>query len=975
MAIGLLAAPAAHAQGRDTGALLVHVVDPDGASLAGVTVTVTGPQRGRAATTMLDGVARYSGLIPGIYSVEVTLSGFGTTRQEDIRVEAGRSIQIDVLLRIAPVEEVLVIEGASPVIDPRAAHVGAIVDADLINLTPSGFGLFASVLDKVPGLVMSGVDVGGANGTQQQVFTAHGSLLGQNQFNVNGSPVNDISTGAIGMFYGIPAFAEVEVSTAAHDIEHQTPGVVVNMVSKSGTNRWQGSARFYYSNDSLAGDNVSDDLAEQGVRSGNPNTLLSDLDLQVGGPIVRDRLWAFVDHSRFNEARLIVGLPEQDQDERSLRNFTANVDWQVAPEHRISARYFYARKFRLNLGAGPEWPVESSRLQSPSSSHVVQMNWISTWSADTFADVRAAYRDDVFGFIGRRPDSPAPHPNYPTGIPSTYDFFTGEFSGMPWESRFWNRTYSANAAVSHVVTGASVSHDLKIGGSWMHGQRDEIDVDSLGLFQWYAGGSPFSAQIANTPAADLEDLGPGNGAAEHTSAFSLYAQDSLRIGTRWNVSAGLRYDYSKLWIPAQTRPASWWSGLVPADEFGEAFTERRFESQDLISWSDLTPRIAVTYDLSGRGQTVVKASYSEYSLQQNTNVAETINPLQYGANEYLWNDTNGDGVFQWDERGDLIWAFHPGINTATDPDLRSSRTREITAGLEHQLGNELVLGVTAIYRTVANPIDDINTGIPYGPIAERLGVPSSYTPVETIDPGPDGILGTADDGGPLTVWNQDRSTFGNNFYMVTNPAAWGFDTDYSYRGLELVARKRFSRRWQMLGSWTIGRIDSNLAGGAGINARGVFDNPNADIGRAGRSAEDRTHVVKLNGSYLFADPIGVNLAVSLRHESGLPVRRFFRLPRGLVNQGRPSIVAGGYGVDDNPASLGGRLDSITLLDLRLEKQFAISGAGRLTLMLDAFNILNDNSVRSAVQGAGPVYGQPRAIVPPRMLRLGLGWWF
>ncbi|MCH8247933.1 MAG: hypothetical protein IH951_16245, partial [Bacteroidetes bacterium] len=89
-------------------------------------------------------------------------------------------------------------------------------------------------------------------------------------------------------------------------------------------------------------------------------------------------------------------------------------------------------------------------------------------------------------------------------------------------------------------------------------------------------------------------------------------------------------------------------------------------------------------------------------------------------NEYLWNDLNGDGLFQWGEQGELIRSRFPSITSRIDPDLKSPRTHELTLGLEHQAWRDLVVSATFIYRTVSNPVEDINLGIPYGPLAATL---------------------------------------------------------------------------------------------------------------------------------------------------------------------------------------------------------------------------------------------------------------
>jgi len=276
-------------------------------------------------------------------------------------------------------------------------------------------------------------------------------MFGQNQLTLNGTDTRDFgNTSRDGkLFYSVPAFAEVEVSTAAHDIESQSPGVIVNMVTKSGSNRLHGAARFYYSDETLAGDNVSDELIEQGVETGNPNTLLADLDLQVGGALVRDKLWGFVDYWRFDEQRLILGIPDDERDERSLRNVTVNLDWQVAADHRLALRYFYSGRFVLNSGAGPSRPPAVSWLGDPFDNHLVQVNWLGAWGDNTYSDLRASYSTR-----GRDPDSPAPHPDYPLGVPFGYDFMTGTISGEPGLYRGWQRDVQLRGNVAHHVPGA-----------------------------------------------------------------------------------------------------------------------------------------------------------------------------------------------------------------------------------------------------------------------------------------------------------------------------------------------------------------------------------------------------------------------------------------------------------------------------------------------------------------------------------------
>ena len=368
-----------------------------------------------------------------------------------------------------------------------------------------------------------------------------------------------------------------------------------------------------------------------------------------------------------------------------------------------------------------------------------------------------------------------------------------------------------------------------------------------------------------------------------------------------------------------------------------------------------------------------------YSLQHGDAASIELNANFPGSNGYQWNDLNGDGAFQWGEQGQILWSDFPGGTYAVDPDLRSPLLDEVTVGLEHEFNRDIRVGGTFIYRNTKHQSATINVGVPYGTIGETLGVPDSYTPVEWIDPGPDGIPGTPDDGGPLTVYSQNPGTFGQDFFLLTNVEKYGLDAPVRYRGLELTVRKRFTDGWQAMASWTVGKSETSL--GRGNNRGGitfndsVFWNPNLDLNRKGRSVDDRTHIVKVSGNYLFPG-VGVKLGANFRYESGVPTLRSVRTPGGLLNQGRTRVSAAGRGEDDNPASLGQRLDAVTILDLRLEKQFTMPGRwGQLALHFDAFNLFNENAVRNAVQNAGPAYGRITSIVSPRMLRLGLGWSF
>ena len=97
------------------------------------------------------------------------------------------------------------------------------------------------------------------------------------------------------------------------------------------------------------------------------------------------------------------------------------------------------------------------------------------------------------------------------------------------------------------------THDLKVGGQYIETNASELFVLRFGVAQYYFGGVADSVDLFTNPAGTFDSLGRNGGAQQTGRFFGLYVQDSVSIGERWNVTAGLRYDFSKLWIPGQTR--------------------------------------------------------------------------------------------------------------------------------------------------------------------------------------------------------------------------------------------------------------------------------------------------------------------------------------------------------------------------------------------------------------------------------------
>src|SRR5919197_440891 len=286
-ALSLLASVPAAAQ-IQTGSILVRATDPQGAVISGATVTITSSVLVAGSTsgvTDAAGVYRFPSLVPGTYNVKIELSGFQTIVREGIVVLVGQTTPLEASMKVATLAVTVTVSGQSPTVDTTSAKVNVNLSEQLLRATPGGRDIWALVEAKVPGLVISRPDVGGTSGGLQGTFSARGTNSSQNTSFLNGVNVGDpAAIGAAGFYYDIDAFDDIQVSTGAHDITVPTSGVFLNMITKTGGNKWNGGTTFTWTGDSLqARTDHNPELQKYGFRpDGNTSDFVSDVNVTVG---------------------------------------------------------------------------------------------------------------------------------------------------------------------------------------------------------------------------------------------------------------------------------------------------------------------------------------------------------------------------------------------------------------------------------------------------------------------------------------------------------------------------------------------------------------------------------------------------------------------------------------------------------------------------------------------------------------------
>ena len=238
----VLGAGAAVAQ-LQTGNLYGKVSDQTGAALPGVTVTLDTGEAPQVQVTNAQGEFRFLSLAPASYKIKAERRGFSPVEYPQIVINVGRNTNIEVVMN-STFEDVVTITSESPLLDEKAIRTGATVSQNELQKIPTARDPW-TILQSTPGVLIDRVNVGGNESGQQSTYTGPGSFQNQSIWSVDGVVITDMNAiGSTPSYFDFGAFEEMQISTGGSDATIATGGVVLNLVTKRGTNEYRGSARY-----------------------------------------------------------------------------------------------------------------------------------------------------------------------------------------------------------------------------------------------------------------------------------------------------------------------------------------------------------------------------------------------------------------------------------------------------------------------------------------------------------------------------------------------------------------------------------------------------------------------------------------------------------------------------------------------------------------------------------------------------------
>ena len=889
------------ADGTQTGVIAGIVRDAEGTALEGVEVRLAGPQIQRNALTETGGRFRFPALGVGSYQVDAELLGLAA-RRGDVAVYVDKTTELELTLSeeeaavaVPEVEEWIQVLAEALVIDRFDTGVGANVSFELLDELPVR-RFYQSVATLLPGVA------GGEDGNPN----TSGALRSGNLYLVDGVDTTDATTGLFGLNLSYEAVQEVEVTTAAPPASYgRASGAIINVVTRSGSNRFRGVGRWVSTNNDWndAWDypaeqvpHLADELA---AANAGPDDLDSTLALSLGGPVVPDHLWffgAFESAERSFLHPTVIG--ERWNEASEVESSAFKLTWQPTDQHTLVAQHTADDARVTAFQPFDDEPLENRLPETPSAlanpeverlagdlfaleeqsqdGRFTKLQWNAAFTQNLSLALTLAQQERELARapIGSRGiTADAPHVALifePTADPERPIERFVIFNGLTQEGAASRPRDQGNLSVELFLQTGGVAHELEAGIDY---QQTESD---LGLNTAGASGLDRATGLAVAGQLFLDadfspecvflgqcvPFNPNTGAFQPFAVFNFWQQPSRRTdeqttavyvadtlsANRWLVSLGVRYETAE----------------------GDNDDGTRLVDEDVFA-----PRISASYDPLGDGNFLLSASvgrFFEPFLQQYLDAFTRIEPFT-GFTQYVWDALPGRDCGMADP-ADLLspcWTFNDFqpfqalLPAAPNTRLKRASVDELVIGFERQLTPLMGLSLHYVDRSWNDLWDDVLF-----------------------------LIG-------------DAEAIGTE---VRNLA----EAKREYKAVQALLQKRFSHGWQLLASYTWSEAEGNLFTDVGQDSFADFgDVVDVNTGnRFGPAPYDRPHQFVVFANY--QKPFGrslLSLGSVVQYRDGVPFQREqfedagvrFLTPRG--SERLPGVfqwdLAAGYSLRLAPA--------------------------------------------------------------------------
>jgi hypothetical protein len=886
---GLLATPAWSQIGNIRGT----VTDETGAVLPGATVTIRseaiiGGTREQVTNEL--GVYRFISIPIGTYDVEAALSGFETKRIEAVRVTLNATATVDIPLKLSAVTETVTVTGESPIVDVTNAGIQSGFQEEMIDELPTQRNM-ADLIQVLPGM---SVDVGDGN-TARTI--AYGSNRQSSSWNVDGIDVTAPETGAAWLTVNPDNIEELQVMGVGAPAEYGNhTGAVMNVVTKKGSNTVSGGANYYFQTPGLTATNIIKPTPS-GDETGFVRDVFRDFTARIGGPISKDNVWFYGSFQYAQSASKEPGVDEsvvQPTDEGY--NFDIRITSRLNEKNELTGFFHYsdgdgfsaANPFDAQSALpkahdyNPGWGVNLTSTISTNT--ILELKYAGWWAYEDWLSTTGSLEEPFYDFT-------------PPGGQTTYSGGIGAYQGNTWVYNTWRNQF--NAKVTHYTDDfLGAQHDFKFGVQFSRGVAftPGTGIGPTGSYMYHY--SPYYYRVTQDPyqyGGVADDLG-------------FFLDDSIKIGDRLTINAGIRYDHNKGYVPEYDRlTIGDNTDFVKAGYFvktGETVPGR----DDISNWNLISPRIGFAFQPDKEGRSVIRGSFGVY--YDHNVIGNWDAPAPDVPTKFYSVGTSRNGPFEvFNEVGTANLEF--------DPDLSAPRALQYAAGYEQQIGSSISIGAEYIHKYTNDLIG-----------WEILG--GVWEPASVVDPF------TGQSYSLLSQVQIPTRRKGND------PGDWpgseNLDYEQTYDGVILTFDKRMSNRWGLFLNYTWSKSEGLIP--RPLNQRQFNPpyggtegrDPNHLIRGYQRLQGDRPNMFRAQG--VFQLPWDVMFSASLELSDGRAHNRQLRV-RGL-----------GQGTVDTIIEPGGayRYTPIQNIDLSIGKRVHLGGNAYFRIDGRFYNLLNQDTI-------------------------------
>ncbi len=920
-----------------TGTIDGRVVDQSQAAVPGATVTARNLATGltRTVTVGATGTYRIGSLPSGRYELQVSMTGFATQVRKSVEVLIASAVTADFTMSVASVAESVTVQGETPLVQTTTSDVGQVITSRLVENIPLNGRKFQDLSLLVPGTRSSNyydptkTEVGGIS---------YGGATGRNVvISVDGGDNNDGVVRGLLQQFSEDAIQEYKVTTQRYSAEYgRSTGGVVNVVTKSGTNDFRGSAFVFGRNENLNAKTFFQDKQQ----IDKPPFKQWQFGGSVGGPIQKDKAFFFLSYERnvrddYATVDTNHVLPSQEGSfPQPFTNnlLTAKINAELADRNTLVARYTLEDNQRQHdfIGGNVLASAGATNKNQIHSGILKDTQVLANDKVNEFLVVYQHFENDITAEDPSKPSITTP------------DFVFGANLNTPQQTI--QQRIQVRDDFSFHKEGWLGVHDFKVGAEMLRSHYGGFFVPTLyGAFTYSQSlGSDLNSYLNAIPDAFTGSAG-NNTFDDNWTYVAGYAQDDWKPNRQLTLNLGLRYEIQ--FGPYDNR------FTTPANQTLSALGYNTQKKNDL---NNLGPRVGFAYDVKGDGRLVVRGGYGRYydEIFQNITLYEywsqvssptnfislsppPFTPAQYAANRDTIRNSLKDPTFA----GQQIRYTSPNLVQPSADQFNVGFSTQPLSSLAFDLDYVHSVGHDEIARWRINTAQNVNTQL-----------------------SPAGVFDAAH--GPYIVeGNRGHSQFD---------------------GIYLTAKLRLQQA-MLLATYAWSRA---------YNLANDFNTLPSDITNAnwesdwGPAPNDVTHRFTAAGIYQL--PLGFQISTSIQGNTGRPVNALAGLaglraavrsidpatgemfPRNSFRAGPESICPTVGGVVDKAGCQQGGTGGLAFFtwDARLSYFLKLgSDARKLELLFEVFNITNHANFNTADPGGytntytSASFGTATSIVP------------